>query len=160
MRLVHPHCGSLLPSTVSNAFALVNSTCVHVCGCTLISQRSLGVPHTSLPVPLPQDCQHLSVGAFVHLVRFRAASHHMWPLPCINIFCASHIYQTIRIIIMSMLTPGSRVISIAADLGCSVNANMITFTFNSLFTGFLFNLGRLLCLCFKTIYERLHATLS
>ena len=65
------------------------------------------------------------------------------------------IYQTIRIIITSMSTPGSRVISIAVDLGCSINANMMTFTLNSLFIGFLFHLGRLLCLCFKTIYERL-----
>ena len=88
MCLVHPHHGSLLPSNVSNVFALVNSACIHICGCTLISQKSLGMLHTSLPVPLPQDCQCLSVGAHVHLVRFRAASCHMWPLPCINIFNA------------------------------------------------------------------------
>ena len=91
MHLVHPYHRSLLPSTVSNAFALVNSTHVHVCGHALISQRSLGVIHTSLPVPLPQDCQCLSVGACVHLVRFRAVSHHMWLLSCINIFHASQL---------------------------------------------------------------------
>ena len=57
----------------------------------LVSQWSPGVPHTSLPVPLLQDCQHLSVGALVHLVRFRAGIHHMWLLPYINIFCASQL---------------------------------------------------------------------
>ena len=66
-------------------FALVNSTCIHINGCALVSQRSQGVPHTSLPVLLLQDCQCLSVGAHVHLVRLRAASHHVWLLPCVNI---------------------------------------------------------------------------
>ena len=89
--LVHACCGSLLPSTVSNMFALV--THIHIGGCALVSQRSPGVLPTSLPVHLLQDCQHLSVGAHVHLVRFRAVSHHVWLLPCINILHTSHICE-------------------------------------------------------------------
>ena len=89
--LLCPCCGSLLPSTVSNAFALVNSAGVHVCGCALVSQRSLGMLHTSLPVPLSWDSQHLLVAVCVHLVRFGAVSHLVWLLPCINVFCASQL---------------------------------------------------------------------
>ena len=61
----------------------------------LVSQRSLEVPHISLPVLLLQDCQCLSVGAHVHLVRFRAANHHMWPLPCINVFHTSQLLASL-----------------------------------------------------------------
>ena len=91
MHLVHPCHGSLLPSTVSNTFALVNSILIHISGHALVSQKSLGVPHTSLPVLLLQDCQHLLVGAHVHLVRFRAVSHHVWSLSGVNIFHASQL---------------------------------------------------------------------
>ena len=90
-RLVHPHCRSLLPSTVPNVFALVNNVHIHASGHALVSQRSPGVPHTSLPVLLPQDCQCLLVGVCVHLIRFRAVSHHVWPLPHINIIHTSQL---------------------------------------------------------------------
>ena len=37
--------------------------------------------------------QHLSVGACVHVVWFRAASHHVWPPPRANVFRASHVFS-------------------------------------------------------------------
>ena len=88
MHLVHPCCGSLLPSTVFNALALVNIIHVHVGGCALsISVKPRSAAHFST------STASLSVGAHVHLVWFRAASHHMWLLPYINVSRASHIYQ-------------------------------------------------------------------
>ena len=66
--LVCPHDWSLLPSTVFDALSGVFATCVHSITYTQVFQRSLAVPLTNQLVLLPQDCQHLSVGALVHLV--------------------------------------------------------------------------------------------
>ena len=92
MHLVHPHCRSLLPSTVHNALALVNIICIHAGGCTLsISAK----PRSATHFPTSTTCtglQHLLVAAHVHVVWFRAMSHHVWLPPCTNIFHTSHIY--------------------------------------------------------------------
>ena len=90
--IVHPCHGSLLPSTVLNVLALDNIVCVHAGGHTLsISVKPGSAAHFPTSTT-STGLQHLLVGACVHLVCFRAASRHVWPLPCINIFYTSHIY--------------------------------------------------------------------
>ena len=90
MHLVCPQHRSLLPSTVHNVLALVNILCVHAGGCALSISAKPGST-THFPTSTASaGLQHLLVGAHVHLVWFRAASHCMWPLPCVNVFRASH----------------------------------------------------------------------
>ena len=93
MRHAHPRHRSLLPSTVHSALALVNIICINTGGCTLsISVKPGSAAH--LPTSMASaGLQHLSVGACVHLVWFRAASHRVWPSPRANVFCASHMIQ-------------------------------------------------------------------
>ena len=96
--LVRPRCGSLLPSTVHNMLALdklVNIVRVHVCGCVLSISAKPGSA-THFPTSTASaGLQCLSVGACVHLVWFRAASCHVWPLPCVNVFCTSQLLASI-----------------------------------------------------------------
>ena len=91
MHLVHPCHGSLLPSTVHNASALVNIIQVHIDGHALSISVKPGsathVPTSTASIGL----QHLSVGACVHLVWFRAASFRMWLPSCANILHASQL---------------------------------------------------------------------
>ena len=94
MHLVHPHHGSLLPSTVHNVSALVNIICIHIGGHTLSISAKLGsathFPTSTASAGLP----HLFVGACVHSVWFKAVSHCMWPPPC-AIFCASQLLASL-----------------------------------------------------------------
>ena len=93
MHLVHPHHGSLLPSTVHNALALVNIIHAHTAGCALsISAKPESVTHFPTSTT-SAGLQCLLVGAPMYLVWFRAVSCHVWPLPCANIFCTSDILQ-------------------------------------------------------------------
>ena len=68
MHLVSPHDWSLLPSAVFDVSSLVFAMCMHSVTHAQVFQRSPGVLLTIQLVPLPQDCQYLSVGAQVHLV--------------------------------------------------------------------------------------------
>ena len=80
MHLVRPHHGSLLPSTVHNALALVNIIHVHTDGCALSISVKPGSA-TDFPTSTASaGLQYLLVGAHVHLVWFRAASRHVWLL--------------------------------------------------------------------------------
>ena len=68
MHLVHPHCRSLLPSTVHNMLALVNIICIHTSGHALsiaVKPRSAAHFPTSTT---SAGLQRLWVGARVHLV--------------------------------------------------------------------------------------------
>ena len=95
MRLVHPHHGSLLPSTVFNALALVNIICIHTSGHTLsISVKPRSAAHFSTST-ISTGLQCFSVGALVHLVWFRAVSHHVWPLPHVNVSCTSQLLASL-----------------------------------------------------------------
>ena len=88
--LVHPRCGSLLPSTVHNALALVNIICIYAGGHTLsISVKPGSATHFPTSTT-SAGLQHFSVGAHVHLVWFRVVSHCVWPSPHANILHASH----------------------------------------------------------------------
>ena len=95
MHLVCPQHRSLLPSTVHNALALVNIIHIHTGECTLsISAK----PRSAALFPTgttSTGLQHLLVGAHVHLVCFRAVSHHVWPLPHVNVFHASQLLASL-----------------------------------------------------------------
>ena len=86
MHLVHPHCGSILPSTVHNVLALVNIIHIHAGGCALsISVKPGSAAHFPTSTT-SAGLQHLLVGVHVHWVWFKAASCHVWPLPRANGF--------------------------------------------------------------------------
>ena len=86
---MHPHHRNLLPSTVFNMLALVNIISIHTSGCTLsISVKPRSATHFPTSTT-STGLQCLLVSACVHLAWFRAVSHHLWPLPCVNIFHAS-----------------------------------------------------------------------
>ena len=89
MHLVHPCHGSLLSSTVHNALALVNIVRVHASSILAKPGSTTHFPTSTASAGL----QCLSVGARVHLVRFRAVSHCVWLLPLVNIFRPSHMYR-------------------------------------------------------------------
>ena len=93
--LVHPRCGSLLPSTVHNALALVNIVHVHASGHALSISAKPGSATYFPTSTTSTGLQHLSVGPCVHLVWLRAANCHIWPLPCINIFHASQLWASL-----------------------------------------------------------------
>ena len=83
--LVCPRCGSLLPSTVHNVLACVNIACVHTGGCTLSISAKPGSTTYFPTSTTSAGLQCLLVGACLHLVWFRTASHHVWSLPCTNV---------------------------------------------------------------------------
>ena len=95
MCLMHPCCRGLLPSTAHNVSALVNIVYIHASGRALsISAKPRSAAH--FPISMAStELQCLSVGARVHLVWFRAASRHVWSLPCINIFHASQLLASL-----------------------------------------------------------------
>ena len=75
---------SLLPLTVINVLALVNST-VSPVGISSISTR----PRSAALLPVSTASTgllHLSVGARVHHVRSDTGKCCMWPLPCTHHF--------------------------------------------------------------------------
>ena len=94
MHLVRPHHTSLLPSTVHNTLACVNIAHIYASGHALsISVKPGSAAH--LPTSTASiGLQHLLVAAHVHLVWFRAVSHHVWPSPCTNVLHTSHMEDT------------------------------------------------------------------
>ena len=95
MHLVHPCHGSLVPSTLFNVLALVNIIRIHTGRRALsISAKPGSAAHFSTSTT-SAGLQHLSVGACVHLVSFRAVSCCMWPLPHVNISCTSQLLASL-----------------------------------------------------------------
>ena len=74
MRLVCPHHGSLLPSTIFNVLVLVNIIHVHTGGCIPTISVKPGSAAHFLTSTTSAGLKHLLVGACVHLVWLRAAN--------------------------------------------------------------------------------------